>query len=114
MSGPSQTYTALLRQLYSYFDWHLREYLRAEGEDKSWTLAEIQDKFRSSTGVTLRKSTIFRRNTELFQQYQCSPLRRVDSDRYALDPVYYAIAGNKVRPPPSRPGRPRQNHVELD
>ncbi len=106
------TYHAEMIRLHTRLDWYLRSALLPEREEKSWSLEEIQDKLRTVTGIKLRKSTILRRNTQFFQQYQCSPLRRVDHERYSLDPVYYFIASEKVRPPPTGPGRPRKKYMQ--
>jgi len=105
------TYNARTIRLHVHIDWYLRSAIPLDEEGKSWTLEQIQDKLQTSTGIKPGKSTILRRNTQLFQQYQCSPLRRVDYEHYILDSIYYLIAGDKVRPPPSGPGRPRKKYT---
>jgi len=114
-----RVYGTLWTRIERHIDWYLSSTLLPEGKDSTWTLEEIQDKIHSATGIKPRKSTILRRNSRLFRQYQCSPLRRVDVDKYCLDPVYYRIAGKEVRPPQTNRGRPRkkyllQDDVELD
>ena len=106
------TYNARMIRLHTHLDWYLLSTLQLENDGKSWTLEEIQDQLYTKTGFKLRKSTILRRNTQFFQQYQCSPLHRVDQERYALNPAYFSIASEKVRPPPDGPGRPRKKYTD--
>ena len=108
MKKNDPAYNATQKRIYSHLDWYLFETLSFEGDEKTWTLDEIQNKLHSATGIRLRISTIFRVNSELFQEYQTSPLRRVDYDNYSLDPSYYLIAGDKIRPPPLKRGRPKK------
>lgn len=108
------TYHARMISLHTHIDWYLYSTLLPEDEEKRWNLEEIRDKIRTVTGIKLRKSTILRRNAQFFQEYQCSPLRRVDQEQYALDPVYFSVAGDKVRPPQTGPGRPRKKYTQGD
>ena len=111
MNDISPSYGALKKRLQIHFDWYLKDLLQ-EKEGESWTIGEIQDAIHSATGVRVREKTIYRRNSQLFQEYQCSPLRRVDNERYVLDLVYYSIAADRVWPPPSR-GKPRKTPGEI-
>ena len=106
------TYSARNTRMLIHLDWFLYSSLQPEGMLNRWSLEEIQEKIRSSTGIKPRQTTILNRNSKFFDQYQCSPLRRVDHDQYVLDPVYFLIAGEKVRPPPSGPGRPRKKYMK--
>ncbi len=108
------TYHARTIRLYVHLDWYLHSTLSPEGEGESWKLEEIQEKLHTSTGIKPRISTILSKNAQFFQKYQCSPLRRVDKEQFTLDPVYFLMAGQKVRPPPSGPGRPRKKYTKGD
>ena len=108
------TYQAKLLRLHIHLDWYLYSSLSVDEEERNFTLDEVQRRLRTDTGIKIRKSTILRRNTQYFEEHQCSPLHRVDQELYALDPVYFSLAGDKVRPPQAGPGRPRKKYTQGD
>lgn len=103
-------YDTYLSRIRSHFDWYIRSAMEPEGEDKKWTIDEIREKLYLVSGIKPTRTTILRRNARFFQQYQCSPLRRVEYDKYIFDPIYYLIAGERVRPPQIGRGRPRKEY----